>query len=160
MTEEEAKKAIKEAGLKLTATLTEEDTTKNDGEVLKQSLNAGDEVKKDSNITITVNKIEQLVTGTITVNLKSILGDNIEYTETTDDETGEVTKTVKSSTVKIVAGSDTIYSKKIPQDTTNITATVKGKGNIIIKIYVDDTVISDATTTMNLNQTTTLTIGE
>lgn len=160
MTEEEAKKAIKEAGLKLTATLTEEDTTKNNGEVLKQSLNAGDEVKKDSNITITVNKIEQLVTGTITVNLKSILGDNIEYTETTDDETGEVTKTVKSSTVKIVAGSDTIYSKKIPQDTTNITATVKGKGNIIIKIYVDDTVISDATTTMNLNQTTTLTIGE
>lgn len=157
-TEAEAIAAIEEAGLTLATTLKSEDTTKNDGEVLKQSLNAGDTVEKGSNITITVNKIEALVTGTVNLNLKSLLGSDIEYTEETDEETGEVTKTAKKSSVKIVAGSDTIYSKTVPQDTTNITASVTGKGTITIKVYVDDVVISKATKTINLNQETTLTI--
>ena len=155
-TEAEAKKLIEEAGLTLATVLNSEDTTKDNGIVLKQSVDAGETVEKGSKITITVNKIEELITGTIKFNLKSLLGSSIEYTEKEDEETGEITKIAKMSDVKIVADSDTIYSKKISQDTTNISASVTGKGTLTIKVYVDDVV--KKTTTINLNQQTTITI--
>ena len=155
-TEAEAKKLIEEAGLTLATVLNSEDTTKDNGIVLKQSVDAGETVEKGSKITITVNKIEELITGTIKLNLKSLLGSSIEYTEKEDEETGEITKIAKMSDVKIVADSDTIYSKKISQDTTNISASVTGKGTLTIKVYVDDVV--KKTTTINLNQQTTITI--
>ena len=155
-TEAEAKKLIEEAGLILATVLYSEDTTKDDGVVLRQSLDAGETVEKESKITITVNKIEELITGTIKVNLKSILGTSIEYTEKEDEETGETIKVAKTSKVEITADSDTIYSKNVAQDTTNISASVTGKGTVTIKIKVDD--VLKKTVTMNLNQQTTLTI--
>ena len=155
-TEADARKLITDAGLTLATTLNAEDTTKDNGVVLKQSLNAGDTVEKGSNITITINKIEEFITGTINLNLKSLLGTSIEYVETEEEDTGETIKTAKVSEVKIVAGTDTIYSKKVAQDKTDITATVTGKGTVTVKVYVDDVI--KKTTTINLNQTTTLTI--
>ncbi len=154
-TEAEAKKLIEEAGLTLAATKTTEDTSKDNGIVLSQTLDAGETVEKGSNITITVNKIEELITGNITLNLKSLLGSSIEYDESTDDD-GNVTKTAKKSSVKIVAGDDTVYSQTVSQDNTNITTTVTGKGTVTIKVYVDN--VLKKTTTMNLNTTTSLTI--
>ena len=56
--EADAKSAIKSAGLKLKTTATTEDTTKDDGTVVKQTLEAGTEVEKNSEITITVNKLQ------------------------------------------------------------------------------------------------------
>ena len=155
-TEADAKKMIEEAGLTLATTLTAEDTTKDSGVVLKQSLNAGETVDKGSKITITINKIEEFITGTINLNLKSLLGTSIEYVETEEEDTGETIKTAKVSEVKIVAGTDTIYSKKVAQDKTDIKATVTGKGTVTVKVYVDDVI--KKTTTINLNQNTTLTI--
>ena len=155
-TEADARKLITDAGLTLATTLNAEDTTKDNGVVLKQSLNAGDTVEKGSNITITINKIEEFITGTINLNLKSLLGTSIEYVETEEEDTGETIKTAKVSEVKIVAGTDTIYSKKVAQDKTDITATVTGKGTVTVKVYVDDVI--KKTTRINLNQTTTLTI--
>lgn len=147
-TEEEAKKMIEEAGLTLTTTLTSEDTTKDNGVVLKQSLNAGDTVEKGANITITINKIEEFITGTINLNLKSLLGTNIEYIEDG--------KTAKISEVKIIAETTTVYSEKVAQDTTDITATVTGKGTVPIKVYVDNVI--KKTIPFKLKQSTTLTI--
>lgn len=155
-TEAEAKKLIEDAGLKLATVLTSEDTTKDNGVVLKQSLEAGETVEKDSNITITVNKIEEFITGTVNLNLKSLLGASIEYTEKEDEETGEKVKIAKTSDIKIVAGSDTIYSRKIAQDTTNISAKVTGKGTVTIKVYVDEVIKN--TSTINLNKDKILTI--
>lgn len=155
-TEAEARKLITEAGLTLATVLNAEDKTKDDGVVLKQSLEAGETVEKESKMTITINKIEALITGTITVNLKSLLGTNIEYVEEVDPETGETIKKAKTATVKIVAEGDTLYSKKVAQDKTDITTKVTGKGTVTIKVYVDDVIKS--TKDINLNQTTTLTI--
>lgn len=155
-TEADARKLITEAGLTLATVLNAEDTTKDNGIVLKQSLNAGDTVEKGSNMTITINKIEEFITGTVNLNLKSLLGTSIEYVETEEEDTGETIKTAKVSEVKIVAGTDTIYSKKVAQDKTDITATVTGKGTVTVKVYVDDVI--KKTTTINLNQITTLTI--
>ncbi len=167
-TEEEAKQMLKEAGITLAATKYAEDATKEDGTVLEQNLEAGETVEKDSNITITVNKIEALVTGTIKVNLKALresYGKSVEYTEKQED-TGEkdengdpimkTVKQVKTSEVVIQAGNDTIYSEKVAQDKTDLTATVTGRGTIDIKVQVDGVVRK--TTRMNLNKETTLTI--
>ena len=120
-TEEEAKKAITEAGLTLSAVLNSEDTKKENGKVLKQSIEAGNTVEKGSNITITINKIAEVIQGTISINLKSLL----KYTEETetivDEETGETTTKTKeagSVKLKVVVGTDTVYSemqKKIKQ---------------------------------------------
>lgn len=169
--EEEAVKAIKEANLTLAATKYSEDTTKDNGIVLEQNLEAGETVEKNSNITITVNKIEELVEGTVKLNLKSLLlkkGKTIEYVEestpkpsnaneTNEEETqNTVTKKAKEASVKITAGNDIIFSEKVPQDKTEITATLKGKGTLTIKVYVDDVVMAQET--LNLNKEKILTI--
>ena len=158
-TEEEAKKAIEEAGLTLATTLYSEDTTKNDGTVLKQSLNAGDTVEKGSNITITVNKIEKLVTATISLNVKSILegkGRDV-YVETTDPDTGVVLTNPKTGSIEILADGDRIYyAEEEAFDKTNIPVEVTGKGTITIKVKVNGTV--EKTTQINLNQETSFTI--
>ena len=147
-TEEEAKKMIEEVGLTLTTILTSEDTTKENGVVLKQTLNEGETVEKGSNMTITINKIEEVITGTINLNLKSLLGTNIEYLEDG--------KTAKVSEVKIVVGTNTIYLEKVAQDKTDIATTVTGKGTVTVKVYVDDVI--KKTIAFDLRQNTTLTI--
>ena len=158
-TEEEAKKAIEEAGLILATTLYSEDTTKNDGEVLKQTLNAGDTVEKGSNITITVNKIEKLVTGIINLNIKAILegkGKDV-YIEVTDPDTGEVLTNPRSGEVEILADGDRIYyAEEEAFDKTNIPVEVTGKGTITIKVKINGTV--EKTTQINLNSATEFTI--
>lgn len=50
----------------------EEDTTKENGIVLKQSIEAGKTVDEGTKIIITVNKIAEIKTGKIDINLKSI----------------------------------------------------------------------------------------
>ena len=158
-TEEEAKKAITDAGLTLSAVLNSEDTKKENGKVLKQSLEAGSTVEKGSNITITINKIAEVIQGTVNINLKSLL----KYTEETetivDEETGETTTKTKeagSVKLKVVVGGDTVYSEKQKKDTTNVAVGFSGVGTVTIKVYVDD--VLKTTKQLNLNNSTTLTI--
>ena len=158
-TEEEAKKAITEAGLTLSAVLNSEDTKKENGKVLKQSIEAGNTVEKGSNITITINKIAEVIQGTISINLKSLL----KYTEETetivDEETGETTTKTKeagSVKLKVVVGTDTVYSEMQKKDKTNISVGFSGVGTVTIKVYVDE--VLKTTKQLNLNNSTTLTI--
>ena len=158
-TEEEAKKAITDAGLTLSAVINAEDTKKENGKVLKQSLEAGSTVEKGSNITITINKIAEVIQGTVNINLKSLL----KYTEETetivDEETGETTTKTKeagSVKLKVVVGGDTVYSEKQKKDTTNVPVGFSGVGTVTIKVYVDD--VLKTTKQLNLNNATTLTI--
>ena len=108
--EEDAKKEIEEAGLKLNTVVTTEDTTKEDEKIIKQSLDAGSKVEKDSSITITVNKIAKLVSGTVKVNLKALLGylDEKEIDKTTGET---VVKEAPKVKVEIIVNDDTIYSE-------------------------------------------------
>ena len=154
-TEEEARKEIEAAGLKLNTVTNEEDTSKEDGKVLKQSLDAGSTVEKDSNITITVNQIAQLISGTVKVNLKSLLNYQ-DKTETNSVTNEVVVKEPEKCKLRIVVGDDTIYSETKKKNETNISANFEGKGTVTIKVYVDD--VLKTTKTLNLNSETTLTI--
>lgn len=73
-TEAEARKAIEDSKLKVKQVIYEEDKTKDDGRVLKQDKEAGSTLDEGTEVIITVNKIEQLKTGKVKINLKSLTG--------------------------------------------------------------------------------------
>ena len=108
----------------------DEDKTRADGIVLKQSIDVSQVVDEGTSITITVNKIEQIKSGTVNVNLKSLTG----YKEPASTNT---VAEVPSATVKITVDGDSVYEQKHKKDTTKITKTIQGKGTVEVKVYVD-----------------------
>ena len=136
--EDDAKSAIKSAGLKLKTTATTEDTTKDDGVVVKQSLEAGTEVEKDSSITITVNKLQVAKEATINVNVKSINNTKEEDTEKVE--------------LKINVGNDTVYKEKVNPQVESISQKISGKGTVTVKVYING--VLKGNKDINLNNTT------
>ncbi len=141
-TEADARKTLEDAKLKVEVVY-EEDTSKSDGVVLRQSISVGEVVEEGTTVILTVNKIEQLKTGTINVNLKSLLG----YSKPNSNTNEEVQ--VPQVQVKIVVENDTIYNEKHAKDTTKITRQIQGKGTVTVKVYVDD--VLQKTQTLDLN---------
>lgn len=148
-TEANAKKAIEDLGLKVNLSY-EEDTSKDNGTVLKQSIETGKVVDEGTSITITVNKIAEMKSVAVSVNVKSLLKGDIYETVTTtntakNNTTGNVTNTTnttkreKNVKLKVVVGNDTIYNQTVKASETNISAgTTKGTGTKEIKVYIDD----------------------
>lgn len=152
-TEADAKKKL--ADLEVTVVY-EEDTTKVNGKVLKQSIEAGETVDEGTKITITVNRIEAIKTGTIKVNLKSLLGEKATIEK--DEEGNEINPTVS---LRIEVNGENVYKEdKQRKDSTEITAIASGKGTVTVKVFVDDVKI---TTDRQLDLSTenpTLVIGD
>ena len=144
-TEEQAKKELTDSKLKVEVVY-EEDTSKDAGKVLKQSIDVGKTVDVDTVVTITVNKIAEMKQGTVTVNVKSLLN----YTPKTDEDGKEI---IENAQIRIVAGNDTIYNENKPKTTTNISAKFSGKGTVEVKVYIDD--VLKGTKQINMNSTTT-----
>lgn len=134
--EANAKTTLTGLGLKVNVAY-EEDTSKADGIVLKQSLEGGKTVNEGTTVTITVNKIAEMKEVSVTVNVKSLLGGNI-YEETSNTTNSSGDKKVKKVNLKVVVGNDTIYSGKVSASETSIKATTKGTGTKEIKVYIDD----------------------
>ena len=155
--EKDATKELKNAGLKVVVS-TDADNSKDNNTVIKQSLDAGSEVESGTSVTITVNKIAQTKTATLTVNVKSLLGGKVEYEEVTtgEGENAKTTRTMKNVRVKIIVGEDTVYNESTDPTMTNLVKSVTGEGTIKIKVYIDDTLYN--TTQVNLNETNKLTI--
>lgn len=145
-TQEEATNELTTAKLKVNVAY-DEDTTKDNGIVLKQSIDVGKTVEEGTSITITVNKIAELKNATIKVNLKSLLN----YTESSNANTTEIER----AKVKIVAGNDTIHNESHKKTETNITSSFSARGTVIVKVYVDD--VLKGTKELNLNSETSYT---
>ncbi len=150
----DAIKELEEAGIKVSTVLTAEDKTKTDETVLKQSLEGGSTVEKGSSITITVNQIQQAVSGTVKINLKSILN----YTQKYENKQNTITNTVdkvaispESVEVKVVVDGETVYKKSHKENETNISVPISGIGTVTIKVFVDD-ILGNRTKTVNLNE--------
>ena len=162
--EKDATKELKNAGFKVIVT-TQEDTSKDNDTVLKQSIDAGTEVEDESSITITVNKIAETKTATLTVNVKSILGGKYttEVVETGEkDEEGNPKKEEKIKDVKVKIEVESnkktyiIYNEDTSPTMTNLIRSYAGKGTITVRVYVDD--VLKKTKDINLNETNKLTI--
>lgn len=134
-TQEEAKTALEAAELTLGTVKYESDTTKSNGIVLEQGIEADKTVDEKTPVSLTVNKLEEIKSGTLNINLKSFL----KYKEEQDEE-GNV-KPAEKVEVKVTVTSagveDTIYKKSHAKDTEKITLSVEGIGTVTVKIFID-----------------------
>lgn len=129
---EEAKKILTDLKLEVNV-VEDEDTSKSDGVVLKQSVDPGTSVEEGSAITITVNKIEKNKQGTVNINVKALANRHLPKSSEEEDNTTTASNNVK---ITVMVGSDKVYSQKVSRDTEKLNVTVEGKGNITVKVYI------------------------
>ena len=133
--EAEAKKALEAAGLTVGTVKYESDTTKPNGEVLKQGIDADKKVDEQTPVSLTVNKLAEIKSGTVNINLKSLTG----YKKLTDSDGKEVPAESVEVVVKVTSNGieDTVYKKSHKKDTEKITVPVEGVGTITVKVFLD-----------------------
>lgn len=142
-TQENAKSELTAAKLKVEVVY-EEDTTKADGTVLKQSIEVGKVVDADTTITITVNKISELKSGTVNIRLKSLTN----YKEEKDEDGNIIAP--ENVQVRVLVNEDEVYNRKHPENTDRITMTIQGYGTVDVKVYIGTTLAKR--TQINLNE--------
>lgn len=130
---EEAKKILTDLKLEVNV-VEDEDTSKSDGVVLKQSVDPGTSVEEGSAITITVNKIEKNKQGTVNINVKALA--NRHLPKSSGEEEDNTTTTSNNVKITVMVGSDKVYSQKVSRDTEKLNVTIEGKGNITVKVYI------------------------
>lgn len=139
-TEADAKKALEDLKFVVNVGYSE-DNSKDNGIVLKQSTEVGKVVDEGTTVTITVNKLAEIKTVPITVNVKSLLDGNI-YETSTDEETTD--KKVKNVKLEVKVGSDTIYSQTVKASETAVSVgNAKGTGTTTVKVYIDGILKND-----------------
>lgn len=136
-----ATKKLEKIGFKVEVVY-EEDTSKKDGVVLKQSIDTGTTVDDETKVVLTVNKIEKLKEGTVNINLKSLINEEIKK----DEAGNEINPTV---VVEITVDGETVYREEHRKDTTRISKEITGKGTVTVKVFVDD--VKEAEKTLDLN---------
>ena len=153
-TESEAKTAISNAKLKWKSTEKTSDSSKPNGVVVNQSISNGSMVDKNTEITITINEFDEIKTGTVNVNVKSLRNYSVKYKK--DEDGNEVALDPEKVTLKIIAGEDIIYNSKVSEAETGISANVSGIGVVKVKVYIEDVLYK--TDSINLNTQKSLTI--
>ena len=145
--QEDAKKTLEAQGFVVSVT-TSEDSSKDSGVVLKQSLDSGKSVEKGSSITITVNSYEESKTMNVSINVKSITGGYSEETEGSNS-TGTVAKTVS---INLKSGSTTLYSDSgVDKNSTNKSFSISGKGSMDLTLTITDSNGGSWTRTKSVN---------
>lgn len=149
-TEEEARKLITDAKLKVKV-VTVEDTTKTseNGKVIKQDVDANNLVDEGTEITITVNQIIEKKNAKITINVKSITNG---YDEDANTIIAEKDKKVD---VVLKADSKTVFSQSsVDKNETNLTAEITGTGRVSLELVVGG---NTRTYTLDFNSESTYT---
>ena len=145
-TEEEAKKTLTDIGFEVEVVY-EEDTSKDDGVVLRQSIDVGTTVDDGTKVILTVNKIQEIKNGTVNINLKSLIGEEIEIA---DDGITEINPTVQVRvTVTSEGTEETVYNQEQRKDVTDLSVPVSGRGTITVKVFIDD--VRKVQESLNLN---------
>lgn len=139
--EDAAKKTLSELGFEVDVVY-EEDTSKDDGTVLKQSIDVGTTVDEGTTVILTINKIEAIKSGTVKVNLKSLTGGKIDL----DEEGNEINPTVD---LRIEVNDESVYDGSQRKDVENFTKTISGKGTVTVKIFIDG--VKEVEKQLNLN---------
>lgn len=133
--EEEAKSALKALNLVVNVGYNE-DNSKDNGKVLKQSIDVGKVIDEGTTVTITVNKLAEKKYCTIFVNVKSLTGG---YTESSDNETDSTVE--KKASIKVEVNGETIFNSKVDKNETNLNTgnnKVVGTGIVTVKVFVND----------------------
>lgn len=146
-TESEAKTAITNAKLKWKSTDKTSDSSKPNGVVVNQSISSGSMVDKNTEITITVNEFDEIKTGTIIVNVKSLLNGKVEYEDEPvnntvvnntvgDNKTKE--KKIKKVQLRVTVGGENIYNESVLPTETKVEMKVSDSGSKEVVVYIDE----------------------
>ena len=147
-TEAEAKKAIEDLKLKVSVK-TGEDTTKSNGVVIKQDIDSGTQIEEGSTITITVNKLPEIINGTVNINVKELTGYQPPKVpaNTTSNSTGGTSTAPKKVTVKVIIvsqGTSKEYIKEnVSEDLEKLSVDISGIGTVKVSVYIDGNIKSD-----------------
>ncbi len=146
-----AKVALENAGFVVRMEYSE-DSNKSDGIVLRQDIVGKNKANEGDTITLTVNRLPQLVSGTVTVNVKTLTG----YEPKTDEDGNPIAP--EAVKVRITVDGDTIYSnEKVSPANENLSATFSGKGNVEVKVYIGEgDGVLKGTKTLDLNRATSV----
>ncbi len=150
-TEEEAKAAIANAGLKWKGTVNKSDSGKTNNVIIEQSLAPGSVVDKDTEITITLNKFDEIKTGSINVNVSALLGG---YTAKYDEE-GNL---VKPNSVNVILSLDgkEYATKESTEDSTSCSFSVDSTGSKPVSVQIKSksgSVLATKSITYNAGET-------
>ena len=141
LNEEEARKKLTDLKLKPIVKYSE-DSSKGNGVVVSQSINEGTYINEDSEVTITINKFNEIKSISATINLSKI------YTKQSETET--------TCKLKVTVDGDLVLNNEAASiSSTSIPVTISGKGTVTVKIYVND--ILKVTKDINLNTTNSYT---
>ena len=147
----DAKKTLEAQGF-VVAVTTSEDSSKENGIVLKQSLDSGKTVEKGSTVTITVNSYEASKTMSVNINVKAITGG---YSEETSNANTTENKTVKTVSITLKSGNNTLYSDSgVDKNTTSKSTTISGKGSMDLTLTITDSNGGSWTRTKSVNFST------
>ncbi len=149
-TEEEAKQAIVAAGLKWKRTDKKSDSSKPNNTIISQDIVAGSIVDKDTEITITLNEFDEIKTGSININVSTLLG----YTAKNDEE-GNLIKPNSVDVVLILDGSE-YATKETTEDSTNCSFSIDSTGSKPVSIQIKSktgTVLVTRSITYNAGET-------
>lgn len=136
---EDAQKALTDLKLKVEIEYGE-DTTKPNGQVLKQNVTSGSVLDEESTVVITVNQIAEIKTGTVNIKLKDI-AKKLEYVvEETKDDEGNKLEVSKIHVKVVVPGeSKPRYDKKVEANKyETLPVSVQGIGTIKVELYIDE----------------------
>ena len=144
----DAKKTLEAQGF-VVAVTTSEDSSKENGIVLKQSLDSGKTVEKGSTVTITVYSYEASKTMSVNINVNAITGG---YSEETSSSNTTENKTVKTVSITLKSGNNTIYSDSgVDKNTTSKSTTISGKGSMDLTLTITDSNGGSWTRTKSVN---------
>ena len=147
----DAKKTLEAQGF-VVAVTTSEDSSKENGIVLKQSLDSGKTVEKGSTVTITVNSYEASKTMSVNINVKAITGG---YSEETSNSNTTENKTIKTVSITLKSGNNTLYSDSgVDKNTTSKATTISGKGSMDLTLTITDSNGGSWTRTKSVNFST------
>lgn len=146
--ESEAKTILEGKNLKANVEYSE-DSTKDNGVVLSQSIKSGENIDEGTEVTITVNKLAEIKSATITVNVKKITGG---YEETTTNTTDTIKK---KGRLTIEAGGEPYFDREVDLNSTSKTTTIYGKGTVTVTVKIDGNVMKKVD--INLNTTSSYT---
>ncbi len=152
-TEAQARSEIEANKLKVKQVIYQEDKTKNDGTVLKQDKDAGSTLDAGTEVTLTVNKIEQIKSGKININVKSIRG--YEEPAKTANTAGEKFEP-QQVTLKVTVNDEQVEEKKVSEASIKEVVNIQGIGTVTVKVYINGNL--KRTEQLNLNNDTSLTI--
>ncbi|MBR3002079.1 MAG: Stk1 family PASTA domain-containing Ser/Thr kinase [Clostridia bacterium] len=148
--EEEAKKALKAIGITNINIAYEENSSKTPGKVIKQSIEGGSSVEKDSSITITVNSYVEIKTVGLVINVKSLTGG---YTESKSEPEQNTSSKDSNSTNKTnSSGNETSSNTSTQNKSTNNSTTTPVEKTVNVSVSVDGRVVE---TRQNVDKNTT-----